>query len=86
VHARHAIRLIGDLACIYQGTQDAPAGAYVIQFPARPRSGGSTAAAVRAGRASDGGQLQAPPDLSRRDASGPGPAGEPRRSDDRGAT
>ena len=30
VHTRRAERLIGDLACIYQGSQDAPAGAYVI--------------------------------------------------------
>ena len=30
VHTRRAIRLIGDLACIYQGSQDAPSGAYII--------------------------------------------------------
>ena len=33
VHAQRAVRLIGDLARIYQGTQDAPAGAYIIQLP-----------------------------------------------------
>jgi hypothetical protein len=32
-HARRAERLIGDLACIYQGSQDAPAGAYIIVGP-----------------------------------------------------
>jgi hypothetical protein len=29
-HTRRAERLIGDLACIYQGSQDAPAGAYIL--------------------------------------------------------
>jgi hypothetical protein len=32
-HARRAERLIGDLACIYQGSQDAPSGAYVMVGP-----------------------------------------------------
>ena len=38
VHAHRAIRLIGDLARIYQGTQDAPAGAYIIQVPPGPQA------------------------------------------------
>jgi hypothetical protein len=32
-HTRRAERLIGDLACIYQGSQDAPTGAYIIVGP-----------------------------------------------------
>jgi hypothetical protein len=32
-HARRAERLVGDLARIYQGSQDAPTGAYVIAGP-----------------------------------------------------
>jgi hypothetical protein len=32
-HTRRAERLIGDLACIYQGSQDVPSGAYVILGP-----------------------------------------------------
>ena len=32
-HTGRAVGLIGDLARIYQGTQDAPAGAYVVPAP-----------------------------------------------------
>jgi hypothetical protein len=36
LHAGRAIGLIGDLACIYQGTQDHPATAYPIAMPLSP--------------------------------------------------
>ncbi len=48
VHARRAVHLIGDLARIYQGTQDAPAGAYIIQVPPGPQPDASIAAAGEA--------------------------------------
>jgi len=37
-HTGRAVGLIGDLARIYEGTQKAPAGAYVIQMPASPQA------------------------------------------------
>jgi len=40
VHTRRAVRLIGDMARIYQGIQDAPAGAYLIEIPAGPGADG----------------------------------------------
>ena len=36
LHADRAIGLIGDLACIYEGTQDHPAIAYPITMPPSP--------------------------------------------------
>ena len=36
LHADRAIGLIGDLACIYEGTQDHPATAYPIAVPPSP--------------------------------------------------
>jgi hypothetical protein len=36
LHADRAIGLIGDLACIYEGTQDHPAIAYPIEVPPPP--------------------------------------------------
>ena len=36
LHADRAIGLIGDLACIYEGTQDHPATAYPITMPPSP--------------------------------------------------
>jgi hypothetical protein len=36
LHAGRAIGLIGDLACIYEGTQDHPATAYPITMPPSP--------------------------------------------------
>jgi hypothetical protein len=36
LHADRAIGLIGDLACIYEGTQDHPATAYPIAMPLSP--------------------------------------------------
>jgi hypothetical protein len=36
LHAGRAIGLIGDLACIYEGTQDQPATAYPIAMPLSP--------------------------------------------------
>ena len=36
LHADRAIGLIGDLACIYEGTQDHPATAYPIAVPPPP--------------------------------------------------
>jgi hypothetical protein len=36
LHADRAIGLIGDLACIYEGTQDHPATAYLIAVPPSP--------------------------------------------------
>jgi hypothetical protein len=36
-HTGRAVRLIGDLARIYEGTQEAPAGAYVVSAPQPPQ-------------------------------------------------
>ena len=44
LHADRAIGLIGDLAGIYEGTQDHPAGAHVISVPSfLPAPGGRAA-------------------------------------------
>ena len=42
LHADRAIGLIGDLACIYEGTQDHPAIAYPIAAPPSPSYPGSS--------------------------------------------
>ena len=46
LHADRAIGLIGDLACIYEGTQDHPATAYFVTVPPPPAPGPSRYDAV----------------------------------------
>jgi hypothetical protein len=72
--------LIGDLACIYQGTQDAPAGAYIIGVPAEedPRYAIRPA---RHDRTSDRHQPGSRLDFGMFTAA-PGPSGEERAGDD----
>lgn len=58
VHTRRAARLIGDMARIYQGTQDAPTGAYLIEIPAGHRNDDCQASGGDAGADPPGHQAQ----------------------------
>ena len=51
LHAGHAIGLIGDLASIYEGTQDHPATAYPIEVPPSTYPGSSSHDAITLTRA-----------------------------------
>jgi len=46
-HAGRAAGLVGDLARIYEGTQEAPAGAYLVPEPSRPGPDPARPPAVR---------------------------------------
>ena len=80
VHAQRAVRLIGDLARIYQGTQDAPAGAYIIQLPRGPQPDASPPLCLRP--MANGGESEAGPDPADPDAPSSSRADEPYGSDD----
>ena len=84
VHAHRAVRLIGDLARIYQGTQDAPAGAYIIQVPPGSQPDASIAAVGEA-NGGDGGEPEGGPDPADGNAPSSSRTAEPYGSDEGGA-
>jgi len=51
-HTGRAVGLVGDLARIYEGTQEAPAGAYLMKMP-EPRPAGSAQAGPPSARSAE---------------------------------